>query len=298
MKAYILGRGFIGKRMEVFLERAGWDVYIYDISMGMDLHGIMKNLKDRFDLIVNCAGLPGDGVSPFFNKIWLDALVYTWAMETKQPRILYFSDADVYDEKSQDSDRWTSGHYMKAWGSFPPMPGMAKPYMKLGEDFAIDAVPCSNMGWAKKTGELGAQGAIAAGVKVHVVRTFSVYGSDCPNTHIFSRIKEAASKASSPINDEVFWRDWVHVDDVALAALAVLQADEPGPVNICTGEATSAFDLYHKIAEILDPHDERLVDLEFKGKQSRAQIGDPEKLHKLFKPRSLTAGLPLALRWR
>jgi nucleoside-diphosphate-sugar epimerase len=106
--------------------------------------------------------------------------------------------------------------------------------------------PDQTYGWAKLTGEMLAEHARAAGVAVHVLRPFSGYGEDQGTEYPFGAFIERARKREDPF---VIWgdgrqvRDWVHIDDVIGATLAVVEADYQEPVNVCTGRGVSMAEL-------------------------------------------------------
>lgn len=300
MKAFVIGSStYIGQRLVATLEQGAWEVFVdnpdtllQDLSM----------LKSRFDLVAHCDGVDGNSPKDFIRNSVLDACIFNWAVLTGQPRMLYLSSGDVYSEKLQDSDRWTTGQLMQACGGMmPPAPGVYRPYIRLEESLSsfhyTNSMPANNNGWNKMNGELLAQAAVSCGVKVHIVRLFGYYGEGLPNVHPFSRVKEAAIGRAEIPRDLTYISDWLHIADVIRGMIAIVQADEPGPVNICTGEGTNLEDLYLLMQSELLPEPGKRQ--EFAGDKSWAQVGDPTKFFEIYKPKvAFKTGVKRALRWK
>jgi nucleoside-diphosphate-sugar epimerase len=96
------------------------------------------------------------------------------------------------------------------------------------------------------SGEFLAGLARAAGVKVHVLRPFSGYGSDQSADYPFPSMIDRALSRADPFDvwgDGSAVRDFVHIDDVVATVLAAVDRDIPGPLNIGNGRATSMAEL-------------------------------------------------------
>lgn len=300
MKAFVIGSStYIGARLSAFLEYNGWEVFVDNPKT---LYQDLKHLDVRFDLVAHCDTEGGNDPKGFVEKSMLDSWVIGWAISNNQPRMLYFSSADVYPERLQDSARWLSGDFMRAsGGTVPPAPGAYRPYIRLTEDDArfdaFSGMPSNNAGWGSLSGELLSQAAIACGTKVHVVRLFSYYGDGLPNVHPFSRIAEAAKTGEEIAKHQLYISDWVHISDVVSGAMAVVEADEPGPVNICTGDGTSIEDMYRIMSQHMHPGWDGEV--KYDGNKTVGQVGDPSLLRKFYRPKtSLRVGVKRALRWK
>ena len=103
-------------------------------------------------------------------------------------------------------------------------------------------MPDKLYGWTKLTGELMAATAQDAGVPVTVVRPFSVYGPGMNDGFAVSGFLEQVQRRADPIviwGDAAQVRDYIHVDDVAAAVLAIIGQGADGPVNLGTGRRTS-----------------------------------------------------------
>lgn len=119
----------------------------------------------------------------------------------------------------------------------------------LSEDAPIR--PETLYGAAKAaTAAVAARYARTVGCSVAHARLFFVFGADEPAG------KLASSAASAFLRGEPFTltggsqiRDFVHVDDVAAALVAILRSDVEGPVNVGTGEGHAVAEFGRMIAE-------------------------------------------------
>ena len=89
-------------------------------------------------------------------------------------------------------------------------------------------------------------------------------------------------------------RDFLHVEDVASALVSVLESDETGQVDICSGEPTRLRQVFEVIGEATGRRD--LIEIGGRPKQPNdlaAVVGDPGRLHATgWSPRwTLTAGI-------
>lgn len=105
--------------------------------------------------------------------------------------------------------------------------------------------PVSPYGAAKAAAEQLVRAAVERGeMEVVVLRPFSVYGPGSPATSLVGTIVAQSRSA-----DEILVRslgtvrDYVHVDDVALAAITALSRGEGGVYNIGSGRGTSVAEL-------------------------------------------------------
>lgn len=269
MRALVTGhRGFVGRHITTALVERGYDVYGVDLkdeavmlgasnltSWAGDCRDYLKGANIEFDLVVHCAAvvggrtmIDGEPLRLAAEDLSIDAELFRWALRTRPKRMVLFSSSAAYPT-----------YYQKEWGAqrltegdicLPP-PGNTNSYTLL--------TPDATYGWVKLTLELLAAEANALGIRTHVFRPFSGYGSDQDESYPFPAImrraiehvqRETAQRAmgSEPEPFHVWGhplstRDWVHIDDVVGCVLAHVDADEIGPVNICTGWATSFVDL-------------------------------------------------------
>jgi nucleoside-diphosphate-sugar epimerase len=106
--------------------------------------------------------------------------------------------------------------------------------------------PDATYGWAKLTGEKLAGYAEAEGCRILIPRPFSGYGEDQDQAYPFPAFIQRARRRDDPFEiwgDGSSTRDWIHIDDLVGATLALLDADVTGPVNLGWGRATSFDDL-------------------------------------------------------
>lgn len=152
-------------------------------------------------------------------------------------------------------------------------------------------------GWTKLTGERMAEAARRAGVKTTVVRPYSGYGEDQSENFPFGAFVARAKRGETPFpvwNPNAV-RDWIHVDDVVIGALAVAETDTTEPVSLCTGIGTSCGRLATLIAQAAgyDPILEWITD---KPLGVPYRVGDPTAMRRVFIPQiSLEEGIKRAL---
>jgi nucleoside-diphosphate-sugar epimerase len=86
-------------------------------------------------------------------------------------------------------------------------------------------------------------------------------------------------------------RDWIHIRDVVRGALAVYQADERLPVNLCSGVGVRFGALAARMAQALGHHvtDDQIQYLTDKPAGVMSRIGDPTRMLTFYRPR-LTLG--------
>lgn len=240
-RALITGnRGFLGRHFQAELEAGGWEVHGIDVSghppqeSRTFFSDIFGPPPGWFDLVVHCAaviggraGIEGSPLETAVN-LELDAAMFRWAAKARPGRVLYLSSSAVYPVAYQ-----AEGERNILAEVHADIPRVV---------YEPDAV----YGWSKVMGEVLAQELRAAGVSVSVVRPFSGYGTDQSPDYPFRAFVDRALRREDPFR---LWcgpctRDFIHVDDVVKGALAVvLEAEYQQPVNLCTGVATSFWDL-------------------------------------------------------
>lgn len=296
------GAGFVGRHMVAELERRGWRVYVVDLATDPDYDALtlFSGGLALVDLVVHCAARAPHraaidrqpAVMPY--NVMLDAAMFDWAIRTGQRRVLYLSSSAVYPVGLQTSQ---TIYRLCEEDVAPRLTVSADLLEALGE--AGPLMPDASYGWTKLLGERMAAAAAEAGVPVHVVRPFSGYGEDQGVNWPFGAFVDRARRREDPF---VIWgtgaqvRDWIHIDDVVAGALAVVDADERRPVNLCTGEGTSMLDLATMICDAAGymPLFETRPDAP-SGVYKR--VGDPERLNRLYRPKiSLGEGVARAMR--
>lgn len=230
--------GFIGRHMTRALEvDAGCDVTGIDVATGTDARDFFRHSEASFDVVVHAAAAGADRVSIDGNplalavNLELDAAMFGWAARTRPGRVVYLSSSAAYDVRLQDgrlklplAEDWL---HLDGKHGFGPPDGIYGQIKLAGEQLAVKARE--------------------AGVPVTVARPFSGYGEDQdPGRFPFPALMQRARRREDPF---VIWgsgrqvRDFVHVDDICAAVLAMVDQDIDGPVNIGTGRPTSMIDL-------------------------------------------------------
>lgn len=272
MKALITGdRGFVGRHFSNFLKERDWDVYGLDIVNGRDEDAIpyfIEDTTERFDLVVHCAYEVGgrahiDGRNTALNtNLTLDASMFSWAINGGASAVLYFSSSAAYPVELQSKLN----------------------NVRLKEtdiDLYDIKQPDSNYGWAKLTGEMLARNAQALGLRVHVVRPFSGYGSDQGLEYPFpSIVKRALAGTLEVWGPTGQTRDWIHISDVVAGAFAVYEANVATPINLCTGTPTEMGVLAKLVGGNYPVT--YLEDMPY-GVFSR--VGDPTEMFKIYQPK-------------
>jgi Nucleoside-diphosphate-sugar epimerases len=284
-RAVVTGsKGFVGRHVSAELLRRGWDVEGWDLVDGRDAHRLFTVMDPTYDLIVHCAAtaphraaIDGQAMN-LAHDLHLDAAMFEWAVKTNT-RVLYLSSSAAY-----------------------PVNLQRRHIRRLLRESDIDLTDCSepdsNYGWAKLTGERMAR---AAGqhVPVHVVRPASGYGEDQDERFPFGAFVARAKRREHPF---VIWgdgtqvRDWIHIDDVVGAMLAVVDNDVREPVNISTGVGASMLDLVGLITTAVGYAPEVELRLD-KPVGVHHRVLDASKLNRWYTPKiSLTEGVERAVR--
>lgn len=233
MRALVTGhRGFIGRHMKAAMEDAGYRVHGIDIADDDDARGYFRNTGARgYDVVVHAAAviggravIDGDPLAQAVN-LELDAALFAWAARTRPGRVVYLSSSAVYPVMLQS---WDDARQLR------------EEAVTLHEP--IVGLPDQLYGWSKLTGEQLAGLARAAGVPVTIVRPFSGYGEDQSTDYPFAAFAARARAREDPFaiwgsGDQV--RDWIHVDDICAAILAMISGGIDGPVNLGTGRPVS-----------------------------------------------------------
>lgn len=307
-RALVTGRaGFVGRHFVRRLEADGWSVSGCDIREphGIDARRVFADeWGGRFDLLVHAAAIVGgretiDGEPlKVASDLAIDSDAFQWAVRTGVGRVLYFSSSAAYPIRYQtggdgwDTDRGLSSRY---------------PLHEADLDLRNVSEPDQSYGWVKVTGEKLAALARAEGVPVTVVRPFSGYGADQDLTYPFPSFVQRALAVRDGARTFPIWgdgrqvRDFVHVDDVVGACLAIMESGTEDPVNLCTGRPTSFNDLAELMLDAVGaPCGVDRVELEHdltKPVGVAYRVGDPGRMLTYYRPRvSLEDGIRRALR--
>ena len=233
MRVLVTGwSGFVARHLHAAMIDRGWtvtgielrDPFLYD---ALDF---FRTDDRRWDLAIHCAAVVGgrasiDG-SPLgvATNLALDSWYMRWLVKTGTPRAVFFSSSAAYPvefQQARDGIR------------------------RLREDdidLTDPRTPDATYGLAKLTGEHLVPYAEAEGCRILVARPFSGYGEDQADCYPFPAFAARARRREDPFTiwgDGSSCRDWIHVDDVVGATLALLDAEVTGPVNLGTGRGTS-----------------------------------------------------------
>ena len=279
--------GFLGRHFCNDLREAGHEVLGIDVRSASPCDA--RDLFDApdeftFDLVLHCAAVvngretierrPMDQVI----DLELDAGLFRWALDNTIGRVVYFSSSAAY-----------------------PISLQQEPY-RLREDdieLAQPEMPDALYGWTKLTGELLVHHARRAGQAVTVVRPFSGYGTDQDDCYPFPAIIERARNHDDPF---VVWgpgtqvRDFIHVDDIVGATMALVEAEVDGPVNIGNGRPTSMLTLA-AMASHAARHKAEITPMVDQPTGVQYRVADPTLMYEYYEPTvSLEDGIERALR--
>lgn len=287
MKALITGHeGFVGRHFWRVLEERGYDVTGVDIKSGVDARDYFRHTGQRFDLVVHLAAVVGGRAtiegSPLSVAVDLsiDAEMFQWALCTRPGRVVYYSSSAAYPTRLQD---------------------LTLEHALAESDIDLDAVesPDLTYGWAKLTGEILAKHAEEAGVRTHVFRPFSGYGSDQDLDYPFPSFIARGVRRDHPFEvwgDGNQVRDFIHIDDVVAGTMAAVDQDVPGPVNLGWGRATSFNDLAPMVMAAAD-YSAGILHLPAKPVGVQYRVADPTKMLTFYQPKiTLEAGIAAALK--
>lgn len=302
LRAMVTGdAGFIGRHMRAALEQRGWDVAGCDLKNGSDAREVFLKDGTVYDLVVHCAyhvggraAIDGEPGRLALN-LELDAQLFDWAVSTGQRHVLYYSSSAAYPVHLQEAG--ASSRLCEKHRSDLPWIPLAEGMINLRDLRQPDA----RYGWAKLTGEHLAEAARLSGIRVHTVRPFSGYGSDqdltYPFTAIFRRVFSGDLSVWGPPGQ---YRDWVHVDDVIGASLAVVDQDVDVPVNICSGVGVEMGDLAVRMARAANINvSGEVAYLRDRPTGVMARVGDPTRMVEIYQPKvDLDDGIRRAIRDR
>lgn len=279
MRALVTGHlGFVGRHMMRALRERGYECTGLDIARGWDCREFFWGRSDfelqtvHFDLVVHCAAVVGgrtmiDGAPLLLaaEDLSIDAALFRWALRARPGRIVAFSSSAAYPTYMQTKQNHHS----------------------LYESNIGVAQPDQTYGWVKLTLERLAAEANAEGIKTHVFRPFSGYGADQALDYPFPTFVRRAVERQHPFQiwgDGGSARDWVHIDDVVGAVLAAVDNDVLGPVNICTGRATT----FDELAALCMSTVGYRSTVEYLGDAPQGvfwRVGDPTLMHEFYRPR-------------
>ena len=293
MKALVTGStGFLGRHFAVALRRRGWDVLGVDNAGApdrfADARDFFRYSPHHFDLAIHCAAVVGGRETIERNplalavNLELDAALFSWAARRQPGRVVYISSSAVYPVALQ-------GRAAQACRASLAEDDMYLDYPRLPDEL---------YGWAKLTGEMLAAKARAAGVPVTVIRPFSGYGEDQAESYPFRAICERAAHREDPLTvwgDGQQVRDFIHVDDIVAATLAMVDTGMDGPVNLGTGIPTTMIDLAALAAKVAG-YEPEITTVPSKPSGVAYRVADVTRLNEFYRPQvSLEEGVRRAL---
>jgi nucleoside-diphosphate-sugar epimerase len=289
VKALVTGSaGLIGRHMAAELEHRGWVVDGVDLKVGnRDARLFFRQPPaTRYDLVVHCAAhvsgrVDIEGRPAYLASVnqQLDGALFEWALRTKPAHIIYWSSSAAYPIGLQ---QYGSTHRLT----------------ETDIDLDHPRLPDASYGAVKIMGERMAHWAEAEGIRTHVFRPFSGWAADQDDTYPMRAFLDRAKRRDDPFT---IWgsgeqvRDWIHVSDVIAGVLAAVDQDYPGPLNLCSGEATS----FNQLADMVTTQAGYTPTLHHHLDAPAGvayRVGDPTGMLKVYTPRvTLEQGIKQAL---
>lgn len=277
MRVLVTGSaGFIGRHMIAALKEHDPDVEVAEIdpkSWGTDMRQGIAADWITYDLVIHAAAMV-DGREVIEHKaallgaynLQLDGALFEWALSAKPGRIVYFSSSAAYPVTLQNG----------------PYAG----YRLAERDYSHPGTPDASYGSVKAIGEYLSAEVRKAGVPVTVVRPFSGYGDDQDDCYPFPAMVARAKRADDPF--EVWGngnqvRDFIHVDDICAAVLALVDAEVDGPVNLGTGIGTSV-DQLAELCMAEAGYSAPIRHLGTKPVGVQYRVCDPTLMHRYYEP--------------
>lgn len=299
--------GLLGRHTATALTSRGWHVdACVDSALGhqQDARTFFSPAtrhRTTYDLVVHCAariggraGIDGNPAALAATNLQLDGALFEWALRTRPARIIYWSSAAAYptDLQGPDLESWTVAN-----GEVTTKPG-ARPLRETDIDLDNPRLPDASYGAVKLVGENLARWARAEGLRVHVFRPFSGWSADQDPDYPMRAFLDRARRRDDPFD---VWgpgtqvRDWIHITDVVGAALAAVDQDYDGPLNLCTGEGTSFDELATMMCgqagytPTLRHHPDKPTGVHYR-------VGDPSEMARVYRPKvTLEQGIKQAL---
>ena len=285
MRVLITGdEGFVGREFRRQLD--GHNIFGIDLKSNYDCRKFFAVDHSHFDLVVHLAAVVGgrmkiDGAPlEVATDLAIDSDMFQWALRTRPDRLIYFSSSAAYPVDIQTRD-------------------FHRPQWEDDIDLNNVGTPDQTYGWAKLTGEILAKYATEAGLKVHIFRPFSGYGTDQDLDYPFPSFIDRALRRADPFHiwgDGTQQRDFIHIRDVVGAALEAVRQDVQGPTNLGWGRATS----FNELAELVTNaagYQPRIEHLPAKPVGCWFRVSNSTKMHDFYKPKiTLEEGIRMALR--
>ena len=290
MRALVTGHaGFVGRNFAKRLTQDGWKVIGVDIRQGdpelaleasvrQDCRDFFSMNDMEFDLVVHCAAVIGsrqerdENPLAVYEDLSIDQAAIAWCAETKTP-LLYFSSSAAYPIDM-------NGPFRE--GNIP-------------DPLHVIWRPDAAYGFIKLVGERQCGVLREQGVPVYIARPFSGYGADQSLDYPFPSILKRAKAREDPLT---VWsdveRDFIHIDDVVSACLAMIGRGVRVPVNIGSGIPTRMTELARLAATTVGYDPEIKVLGKSIGPDHR--YADTELMRTFYEPKiSLTEGVRMCV---
>jgi len=279
--------GFVGK---YFMKKyADHDITGIDIKEGNDCRDFFKTNNEKFDMIIHLAAIVGGRETIENNPLSvaidlsIDAEMCQWALRTRPEHLVYFSSSAAYPTFLQN-------------GVFYATTGCALQENHIDLDNIRS--PDLTYGWSKLTGEYCLQFVEQQGIKVHVFRPFSGYGTDQDLSYPFPSFIDRANRLVETFDiwgDGRQVRDFIHIRDIVDAVDEAIKQDIKGPINLGSGIPVSFNTLQSMVCKIkgYEPKVNHILDAP-KGVTYR--VCQPTKMLSFYKPKiDLPKGIRMAL---
>lgn len=318
MKILITGhRGFIGRHLWQALADQGHTLTGIDLlgyrnhqpeladivtDVGADALDFFREDTTRYDLAFHCAAVVGgratiDG-SPLSvgTNLALDCHYFRWLERSRTSRAVYFSSSAAYPTVLQAAEY--HNRYVDSVRDRVRRLTLGNRLSEADINLNVMRRPDQTYGFAKLAGEMLAEHAEAEGTRVTIVRPFSGYSEAQSLDYPFPKFIDRARRRADPFEiwgDGQQVRDWIHIDDVVAGTLAAVEQDVQGPVNLCTGRATS-FNELAKLVCAEAGYSPVFRHLEAMPSGVQYRVGDPTKLLTFYQPQvSLEEGIARAI---
>lgn len=279
--------GFVGRHLVETLRERHWQVIGVDLPGGVgawsgggpacdDARSVFMDNDTHYDLVIHAAARVGGRAGIEQNaamigayNMALDGAFFEWVLRTRPRRAVYLSSSAVYPVGLQTHE-------------------IATRLKEDDVDLDNPELPDATYGYVKMIGEKIAPLISAEDIHIQVVRPFSGYGADQALDYPFPSFAYRAIHRKNPFEiwgDSTQVRDWIHIDDIVNAILALIDVDEPiGPVNLCTGRPVSFRQLAAMFAHQIGYRPQFHVNLDAPMGVAH-RVGDPTRMHRYYVPR-------------